>query len=423
MPTPNPGTRREHRGAAVPATLVTAITASDVTFTVSTNTGWPTGAVGPFFVVIDAGNSNEEKVLCSSQSGGIVGVAGSGRGADGTSASTHLSGASVYPVWSSVEADESNEHLASTSGVHGAAGAVVGTTDTQVLTNKTIASTNNTINVVGGAIDTVLAGKQTTDATLTALAAYNTNGLLTQTAADTFTGRSIVAADAKVTVANGNGVAGNPSITVNEANFAVPEANVTNLVSDLAGKQPLDATLTALAGLNATAGLVVETAADTFTKRTLTATTSRVNIANGTGAAGNPGVDVNVSSDFAQSSADLVLTTFAANVPGLAVGVTPGTGTVYLVTATLDCEADTSGGTSSSAILGTLTLDGVAVSGAGQIVAILPISNQRSTLSNSWIVVTTAGSHTFRISALKTTSAGILRINATNSQLSVYGIG
>lgn len=55
---------------------------------------------------------------------------------------------------------------------------------------------------------------QPLDATLTALAAYNTNGLLTQTAADTFVGRTLTGTAAEITVTNGDGVSGNPTISI-----------------------------------------------------------------------------------------------------------------------------------------------------------------------------------------------------------------
>lgn len=54
---------------------------------------------------------------------------------------------------------------------------------------------------------------QAYDATLAALAAYNTNGIVSQTAADTFAGRTITGTANQIIVTNGNGVSGNPTLS------------------------------------------------------------------------------------------------------------------------------------------------------------------------------------------------------------------
>jgi hypothetical protein len=77
-------------------------------------------------------------------------------------------------------------------------------------------------------------GAQPADATLTALAAFNTNGLLTQTAADTFTARTITGTSGRVVVANGNGVSGNPTIDLD--NSGVTPGTYNSVTVDTYGR-------------------------------------------------------------------------------------------------------------------------------------------------------------------------------------------
>lgn len=98
-------TRRQYKGAAAATTITAGINTSDTTCSLAATTGWPSTAGVPFYVVIDPGTSSEEK--CSATiSGSTLTLT---RAQDDTSAATHASGATIYPVFTAAEANAAND--------------------------------------------------------------------------------------------------------------------------------------------------------------------------------------------------------------------------------------------------------------------------------------------------------------------------
>lgn len=108
--------RKEYKGAAPQTTVATQFNSSAVSLVFTDLTGYPTGSVGPFYVVVGEGLSNEEQIYCASRTGNTITVASpSDRGANGTTAGAHAIGETVNHVFTAADADDANKHAADTT--------------------------------------------------------------------------------------------------------------------------------------------------------------------------------------------------------------------------------------------------------------------------------------------------------------------
>jgi len=142
-------TTRKYSSRSQQTTLSGALTSSATSTTVVSGTallgGVTISAGETFTVVIDPDTALEEIVDVTAVSTNTLTIT---RAIDGSSGQAHSAGAVVRHMAVGRDYREANTHIEATTG-HGATGAVVGTTNTQTLTNKTLTSPTLTAPILG----------------------------------------------------------------------------------------------------------------------------------------------------------------------------------------------------------------------------------------------------------------------------------
>jgi hypothetical protein len=129
---------RNYSSIAPEMTLQAGVNSSATSWAVDVVTGVPPT---PFSVIADPGLATEEVITVTGVAGTTLTVV---RGQDGTATSSHGTGAKLRHGTSARDFQEANDHVNATTGVHGIAGAVVGTTDIQTIDRKTFLSSDAT---------------------------------------------------------------------------------------------------------------------------------------------------------------------------------------------------------------------------------------------------------------------------------------
>lgn len=152
------------------------------------------------------------------------------------------------------------------SGLSFAAGTLTATGSGGSVTSVNLTAPAAGITVSGGPITTSGSITLALADDLAAVEGLASTGIAVRTAASTWTTRTLTGPAAGISVSNGDGVAGNPTLA---------------LANDLAAVEGLAGT-----------GVAVRTATDTWTTRTITGTSNRITLTNGDGVAGAPTIDI-----------------------------------------------------------------------------------------------------------------------------------
>jgi hypothetical protein len=262
-------TTRNYSSRSQQTTLTSAVTAGASTIVVQSGSALMGGQSIPagttFTVVIDPDTAIEEIVDATAVSTNTLSIS---RGIDGSSAQAHSAGAVVRHMAIGRDYREANTHIEASTGVHGISNSssVVGTIDTQTLTNKTLTSptiTNPSISGAGVDASIVFEGA-TADAYETTLTVVDPTQDNTITMPNT-TG-TVVIATAVQTLTNKTltspTISGSPVITgLSSAGMSASSATPKDYVDSILGSATAAATSAASAATSATSAATSATSA------------------------------------------------------------------------------------------------------------------------------------------------------------------